>query len=50
MLDSMAKLFVANSQYKVIAIALNITGTSTNLYITSNHGICSNIVKHINKL
>lgn len=46
----MANLSVADPQHEVIAVALNITSTSTNLFMASNHGVPPNTVKHVNKL
>lgn len=49
-LDSIANLSVADPQHEVIAVALNITSCSTNLYMASNHGVPPRTVRHINKL
>lgn len=49
-LDSIADLSVADPQHEVIAVALNITSCSTNLYMASNHGVPPRTVSHINKL
>lgn len=49
-LDSVANLSVADSQYRVIAVALNITSCSTNWYMAGNHGVPLKTVSHIKKL
>lgn len=46
----MANLSVADPQHEVIAVAFNVTSSSTNLYMASNHGVPPSTVKHINKL
>lgn len=49
-LDSIANLSVAAPQHEVIAVAFNVTSSSTNLYLAGNHVVPPNTVSHLNKL
>lgn len=49
-LDSIANLSVAAPEHEVIAVALNVTSSSTNLYMAGNHVVPPNTVRHLNKL
>lgn len=49
-LDSIANVSVAAPQHEVIAVAFNVTSSSTNLYMAGNHIVPPNTVSHLNKL
>lgn len=49
-LDSIATLFVIDPQHEVITVVFNVTSSSINLYMASNHRVPPSTVKHINKL